>query len=186
MSLPDLKLEIQKSPSIKEFQTFSIQDHTSWMSPILSYLRDGQLPSNSDEARKTKKRATRFTMLNGVLYKRGFLLPYLRCVKKDESKYILEEVHERICGDHMGARLLVGKIIRARYFLAQDAEVGKGVCQKMRQVPEVRKRLAGARRKEEGHNFTLAICLMEDRHCGSFTLGEETGEIHARGDRLLH
>ena len=25
---------------------------------------------------------------------------YLRCVEEDEAKYILEEVHEEICGDH--------------------------------------------------------------------------------------
>ena len=51
-----------------------------------------------------------------MLYKRGFSLPYLRCVEKDESKYTLEEVHEGICGDHMVARSLVGKIMRASYF----------------------------------------------------------------------
>ena len=55
-------------------------------------------------------------MLNGVLYKRGFSLPYLRCIEKDESKYILKEVHKGICRDHMGARLLVGKFVRVDYF----------------------------------------------------------------------
>ena len=54
-SLPNLMLEIQKSPSIKEFHTFSIQDNTSWITPILSYLKDKQLPSDSDKARKIKK-----------------------------------------------------------------------------------------------------------------------------------
>jgi len=115
-SLLDLKLEMQRSSSTEEFQTFSIQDHTSYTSPILFYLRDGQLPPDSNEVRKIKKHATRFTILNGVLYKRGFSQPYLRCIEKDESKYILEEVHEGICWDHMGARSLVGKIMRAGYF----------------------------------------------------------------------
>ena len=71
-SLLDLKLEIQKSPSIEEFLTFSTQDNTSWTTPILLYLKDGQLPSNSDEANKIKKQATRFTILNDVLYKGAF------------------------------------------------------------------------------------------------------------------
>lgn len=43
-------------------------------------------------------------MLNGEKYKRGFSQPYLRCVEEDEAKYILEEVHEGICEDHIGAR----------------------------------------------------------------------------------
>ena len=80
-SLPDLKLEIQKFPSIEEFHTFSIQGNTSWTTPILSYLKDEQFPSDSNKARKIKKQATRFIILNNVLYKRGFLFPYLRCVE---------------------------------------------------------------------------------------------------------
>ena len=55
ISLLDLKLEIEKSPNIKKFHTFSIQGNTSWMTLILSYLKDGKLPSDLDEARKIKK-----------------------------------------------------------------------------------------------------------------------------------
>ena len=51
-----------------------------------------------------------------MLYKRGFLLPYLRSVEQDEAKYILEEVHEGICRDHLRARSLLGKIIKVGYF----------------------------------------------------------------------
>lgn len=50
-------------------------------------------------------------MLNDELYKRGFSQPYLRCVKEEEAKYILE-VHEGICGDHMGEKSLIRKIMR--------------------------------------------------------------------------
>ena len=34
----DLVMEIQKHPSIEEVQTFIIQDGSSWMTPILSFL----------------------------------------------------------------------------------------------------------------------------------------------------
>lgn len=76
-----MKLEIHKLPSIKEFHTFSIQGNMSWTTPVTSYLKHKQLPSHLNETKKIKKRATRFTLLNGVLYKRGFSLPYLKCVK---------------------------------------------------------------------------------------------------------
>ena len=36
----EIKLEVQKFPSIEEFHTFTIQGNTSWMTPITSYLRD--------------------------------------------------------------------------------------------------------------------------------------------------
>ena len=68
------------------------------------------------QTRKIKNRAARFTILNDTLYKRGFSMPYLKCVNEDEAKYILEEIYEGICGDHAGPRSLVSKVIRTGYF----------------------------------------------------------------------
>ena len=55
-------------------------------------------------------------ILNDTLYKRGFSMPYLKCVDEEEAKCILEEIHEGICGDHAGLRSLVNKVIRTSYF----------------------------------------------------------------------
>jgi len=46
----------------------------------------------------------------------GFSMPYLKCVKESEAKYILEEIHEEVCRDHASPRSLVSKIIRTGYF----------------------------------------------------------------------
>ena len=43
-------------------------------------------------------------------------MPYLKCVDEEEAKYVLEEIHEGVCGDHAGPRSLVSKVIRAGYF----------------------------------------------------------------------
>ena len=67
----DWRLEEQNSPSIKELQTFLVHTCSGWISPILSFLREGRLPPNPEEAKKIQKRATRFTILNDELYKRG-------------------------------------------------------------------------------------------------------------------
>ena len=56
------------------------------MTPTISYLQDGYLPQNTKEAKKIKKRAARFTILNDSLYKRGFSMPYLKCVDKEEAR----------------------------------------------------------------------------------------------------
>ena len=53
---------------------------------------------------------------NDELYKRGFLLPYLKCLNPKEAMYILQEIHEGVCGNHLGPQSLVGKTIRASYF----------------------------------------------------------------------
>ena len=86
------------------------------MTPIILFLLDEHLPQDTDEARKIRKRLARFTVLNDTLYKRGFSMPYLKCVDQDEAKYILEEIHERVCGDHAGPRSLVSKVIWTGYF----------------------------------------------------------------------
>uniref|UniRef100_A0A2N9FYE4 Reverse transcriptase n=1 Tax=Fagus sylvatica TaxID=28930 RepID=A0A2N9FYE4_FAGSY len=54
--------------------------------------------------------------LKGTLYKRGFSLPYLRCLAPDEANYVMREIHEGVCGDHSGARALQRKIVRAGYY----------------------------------------------------------------------
>ena len=112
----ELNMEVQKFPNIEEVLTFAIQSINSWMTPIVSFLQDGRLPLDAEEAKKIKKRVARFTILNDTLYKRGFSMPYLKCVDKDEAKYILEEVHEGVCRDHVGPRSLVSKVIRTGYF----------------------------------------------------------------------
>ena len=43
-------------------------------------------------------------------------MPNLKCVKEDKAKYILEEVHEGICGNQTSPRSLVSKIIKTGYF----------------------------------------------------------------------
>ncbi|XP_050242375.1 uncharacterized protein LOC126691369 [Quercus robur] len=111
-----LDIEIQRRLSIEEVSTFAIQTTNSWMTPIVSFLQDGHLPQNVEEARKVRKRAARFTILNDILYNRDFFMPYLKCVDEEEAKYILEEIHEGVCKDHAGLRSLVSKVIRSGYF----------------------------------------------------------------------
>ena len=86
------------------------------MTPIISFLQDGHLPQDVEEAKKIKKRVARFMILNDTLYKRGFSMPYLKCVDEEEAKYILEEIHEGVCEDHVGPRSLVSKVIQTGYF----------------------------------------------------------------------
>ena len=86
------------------------------MTPILSFLQDGHLPQDVKEARKIRNRVAKFTILNNTLYKRGFSMPYLKCVDEEEAKYILEKIHEGVCGDHAGPRSLISKVIRTGYF----------------------------------------------------------------------
>lgn len=60
-------------------------------------------------------------------------MPLLKCVPETEGTYILSEIHEGICGSHIGARSLVQKIMRARYFwptMETDATILIRYCSK--------------------------------------------------------
>ena len=88
----------------------------SWMDPIWDYLLNGTLPSDPKETSKLKTRSARFTLLRGTLYKRGFSAPLLKCIGKEDANYVLREVHEGICGNHIGARALARKTLRQGYY----------------------------------------------------------------------
>lgn len=113
---PGLYMEVQMVLSIKGLQAFLVQQAHAQIDPSFSYIKNGQLPSDLLEAKKVKIRSSRFTVMNDELYKRGFSLPYLKCLSLEEVVYVLQEIHEGICGNHSRPRSLVGKAIRADYF----------------------------------------------------------------------
>ena len=98
--------------SIDNGEVFLVMSEPSWIDPIWDYLVEGTLPSDPKEASKLRARSARFTIHRGTLYKRGFSTPILKCVGKEDANYILREVHEGICGNHIGARALAGKTLR--------------------------------------------------------------------------
>ena len=82
----------------------------------MNYLKDGKLPEDRVEARKIRIKSARYTLLEDVLYKRGFIAPYLRCLIEKEADYVMREIHEGICGNHSGGRALAHKMIRQGYY----------------------------------------------------------------------
>ena len=86
------------------------------MDPIWDYLVDGTLPSDPKEVSKLNASSSRFIVHRGTLYKRGFSTPIFKCVGKEDTNYILREVHEGICGNHIEARTLTGKTLRQGYY----------------------------------------------------------------------
>ena len=93
-----------------------VESQPSWMDPIWDYIIDGSLPDDPKEAAKIRTRSARFTNHKGSLYKRGFFTPILKCIAGKDTEYMLREVHEGICGNHIGARSLAGKVLRQGYY----------------------------------------------------------------------
>ena len=119
-------VEYLAEPSIDLYgeEVAPIESEPSWMEPIWDYLIDGRLPDNPKEASKIRTRSARFTNHKGSLYKRGFFTPILKCIAGKDADYVLWEVHEGVCRNHIGARALAGKVLRQGYYwltLLRDA-----------------------------------------------------------------
>ena len=107
---------MEPSINVNSDEVLPVMTASSWMDPILDYLLNGTLPSNRNEASKLRARSARFVLLRGTLYKRGFSAPLLKCIGKEDADYVLREVHEGICGNHIRAQTLAGKILRQGYY----------------------------------------------------------------------
>ncbi|XP_074351331.1 uncharacterized protein LOC141690425 [Apium graveolens] len=103
-------------PSIESGEVLEIESNHNWMTPFIKYLENGELPEDKGKAQRLKAKAAKFFLEEGVLYRKTFSSPILKCIGPEEAKYCLAEVYEGICGDHMSAKTLAHKIIRQGYY----------------------------------------------------------------------
>ena len=88
----------------------------SWMDPIILYLSIGQLHSERNKAHKLQIQSARFSLVDGQLLKRSLGGLYLKCVTPEQSQYVLAELHEGICGNHLGGRTLAHRAHTQGYY----------------------------------------------------------------------
>ena len=82
------------------------------MDPISLFLERDILPEEKSEDEKVQRKSPRFWLSEDrKLYKRSFSGPYLLCVHPEASESFLEELHEGVCGSHIGGRSLSHRAI---------------------------------------------------------------------------
>ncbi|GKC72182.1 reverse transcriptase domain-containing protein [Tanacetum coccineum] len=111
-------VEILKEKSIQEKEVAAVveEEGPTWMTPIIEYLRDETLPDDRKEASKLRIKARQYELLEGILYRRSFLKPWLRCVGPLQADYVIREIHEGSCSMHAGPRSVVAKAMRSGYY----------------------------------------------------------------------
>ncbi|KAK3022983.1 hypothetical protein RJ639_046687 [Escallonia herrerae] len=138
---PSVYLELLKDRNINsQIEIGVIDQEPCWMDTIIKFLSTCELPSERHEVRNLRVKVTRYTLVEGVLYKKSFSLPYLRCLHPSESVYTLQEVHEGICGQHLGGRTLAQKILRHGYYwptMQKDAIEFTRRCEKCKKFAPV-------------------------------------------------
>ena len=100
------------------------EEECCWMKEIVDFLQDSVLSKDKIKAQRIRMKDARFTIVEGVLFRKSFSKPLLRCVSKSEANEVLSTIHSGVCGNHSGGRRLDHKAITARYFwsyMMQDA-----------------------------------------------------------------
>ncbi|GAV75896.1 RVT_3 domain-containing protein [Cephalotus follicularis] len=112
-------------PTISEVDVMDIDvpQEPNWMLPFISWLRDGVLPEDLEEARRLVYRSNRYQFREGIPYKRSFSFPWLRCLTLSEADYTLREAYE--------GQNLVQQIVEAGLFLAHLAPRFHQLCKKV-------------------------------------------------------
>nr|GEW57588.1 reverse transcriptase domain-containing protein [Tanacetum cinerariifolium] len=140
-------LEIVKS-LVSGFTTFSISAGRSTQRQI--YKREGggnsdrggrtdlddtdsgllkrNSPGDKKEARKLRLKARQYELMEGILYRRSFLMPWLRCVGPRQAEYVMREIHEGSCNMHVGPRTRKSQIFDSFHGLLYEVIEAKAVA----------------------------------------------------------
>ncbi|XP_027171595.1 uncharacterized protein LOC113771181 [Coffea eugenioides] len=118
-------VEVLSEPGYVEEVACPVHSEETWMTPFILFLGQGALPEDRAEARKIQRKAARYALRDGELYKRSYLGPWLRCVTPETGRDVLHEIHEGLCGAYVGHRMLAKKALLLGYFwpsVRQDAQ----------------------------------------------------------------
>ena len=112
-----LPIYYQPGSSILHTQVSKIEEvPPSWMNPIRIYIATGELPNDRGRAHKIQIQSARFSLIDEQLYKRSLGGPYLKCLTPEQGKYVLTELHEGICGNHLGGNTLAHRAHTQGYY----------------------------------------------------------------------
>nr|GEV69229.1 rve domain-containing protein/RVT_3 domain-containing protein [Tanacetum cinerariifolium] len=108
---------------------------------------EGKWPEDPNEARTLQIKINQHVMEEGVLFKRSYFMPMLRCLGSLQANYVIQEIHMGACNMHLKARSMVAKAIQQGYYwptMHRDAreEIRKcDSCQIHYAVPKLPKTL---------------------------------------------
>ncbi|GKA97683.1 hypothetical protein Tco_0825577, partial [Tanacetum coccineum] len=82
-------VEILQEKSIQETEVTTVveEDGPTWITLIMEYLKDGALPDERKEASKLCIKARQYELMEGTLYRRSFLKPWLRTTVSSSKGY---------------------------------------------------------------------------------------------------
>ncbi|XP_048501500.1 uncharacterized protein LOC104893263 [Beta vulgaris subsp. vulgaris] len=110
-------IDVLKEKSItQKVMINNIDQQGEWFTELVKYKLKGELPADPMAAKKLRRQANWYVIYQNELYKKSFSLPLLKCATTAEAVKIMEEIHEGICGNHIGGKALALKALRAGFY----------------------------------------------------------------------
>ncbi|GKF66962.1 reverse transcriptase domain-containing protein, partial [Tanacetum coccineum] len=103
------------SMDVEEINAVVEEEGETWMTHIINCLEKGIWPEEQNEARALRMKISQYVMEEGVLFKRSYVMPMLRCVGPLQANYIIREIHMGACSVHLKSRSVVPKVIWQGY-----------------------------------------------------------------------
>ncbi|KAL0290422.1 UNVERIFIED_CONTAM: hypothetical protein Scaly_2670800 [Sesamum calycinum] len=76
---------------------------------VVKWLDEGSLLDDRWKTARLKTRASSFLLQGGVLYKKSYTHPLLRCLSQQEGLHVLKEIHSGCCGAHGRSWIIANK-----------------------------------------------------------------------------
>lgn len=89
-----------------------IEEVEDWTTPIQEFIIHEKLPEDPTQVRKIRTTSAKYILMDNQLYRNMGNWPLLKCVKGKDGRYVLWEIHEGICGSHIGVKVLETKAMR--------------------------------------------------------------------------
>ena len=101
--LDAVSVEFLAEPNINpQSKIMELIQEPSWMDPIITYLTNGELLEEKMGARILWLKAASYVLYDDKLYRKGYSMPFLKCVLPTEAKNITWEIDEGTYGNHAG------------------------------------------------------------------------------------
>ncbi|XP_075654687.1 uncharacterized protein LOC142624829 [Castanea sativa] len=154
-----------------------------WMDPIVKFFAEDRIPEDEKKAARVQRNASRYWLsTDRKLYRRSFEGPYLQCLHPSMTDKLLAELHEGVCGSHVGGHSLAHRVMTQGFWWPQmrkDAIEYAWRCEQcQRHALTIHQPVGNLNPKRlEGTKLKWAEELPSDLWAYQTTLRRSTGEI---------
>jgi hypothetical protein len=152
-------------------------DPNDWREPIIRYIRNKEEPDDKVVVERIAIQSAHYTIIGGLLYRRGARGVLMKCIRSAAGKQLLDEIHARQCGVHAASQTLIGKALRSRFYWPTTKNGAAELVQKCETCQFLSKQQHLPAQTIANYSCNLVVCMLGARH--DWALQEGSRGIYA-------